>query len=206
MPFVKRRATRQNMIDHSEDISERHRMKTKGQAFTDHFLAQARHSLAVQHLPRITRCLKTLPEKQIWWRPHRTSNSVGNLVLHLVGNVRQWIISGLGRKPDRRERDKEFSELGPISKKLLIQSLERTVADTIRVLSQLSSRDLAREYHIQGFQVTGFTAITHVTEHFAYHTGQIIYATKLQRGVDLGFTHLPGDKAKTQRAHKISQV
>ena len=68
-------------------------------------LAQAQHSLRDHHLPRITRCLALLPEREIWWRPHRTSNSVGNLVLHLCGNVRQWIISGEGGAPDRRQRD-----------------------------------------------------------------------------------------------------
>lgn len=169
------------------------------------FLAEARHSLCEQHLPRITRCLKMLPEDHIWWRPHSTSNSVGNLVLHLAGNVRQWIVSGLGGEPDRRERDKEFSEAGPLPRRFLIRHLETTVAAADSVLSKLSSPDLPREFGIQGFRVTGLAAVAHVAEHFAYHTGQIIYATKLLQGTDLGFTRLPGDKAAARRRRKLSQ-
>ena len=88
--------------------------------FTKQFLAQARHSLEKHHLPRVTRCLQMLPDDDIWWRPHPTSNSVGNLVLHLSGNVRQWIISGLGGEPDVRERDKEFEEDGPFPRRALL--------------------------------------------------------------------------------------
>lgn len=169
------------------------------------FREQARHSLRRQHLPRIIRCLETLTQDQIWWRPHPTSNSIGNLVLHLAGNVRQWIISGLGNQPDHRNRDREFDELGPLSRRALIQHLETTVAEACRVLAGVSTRNLGRELHIQGFRVTGLSAISHVTEHFAYHTGQIIYATKLLAGVDMGFTRLPGEKRKLPRGKKLSQ-
>jgi uncharacterized damage-inducible protein DinB len=180
-------------------------MNSQGRALAQQFLAQARHSLQAQHLPRIIRCLKMLSEKQIWWRAHPTSNSAGNLVLHLAGNVRQLIISGLGKRPDQRERDKEFAELGPIPCRALIQQLEETVAEACRVLGKLSSGDLARPYRIQGFRTAGMDAIAHVTEHFAYHTGQIIYLTKLQLGVDTGFTRLPGEKLERQRTRKLSQ-
>ena len=181
-------------------------MKLQKQTSREPLLAHARHSLRVQHLPRITGCLKRLSEEQIWWRPHPTSNSVGNLVLHLAGNVRQWIIAGLGGEPDRRERDKEFAELGPIPRRSLIRHLEGTVAQACRVISKLSPEDLRRPRNIQGFHLNGFTAVIHVTEHFAYHTGQIIYATKLLRGVDLKFTRLPGEKKKAPRKRKLSQV
>lgn len=187
-------------------MTKRSRKSTARHDLARQFLAQARHSLGKQHLPRIVRCLKALSEDQVWWRPHATSNSVGNLVLHLAGNVRQWIVSGLGGEQDRRERDKEFSELGPLPRRTLIRRLESTVSAADRVLAKLSSTDLAREYSIQGFQVTGLSAVAHVTEHFAHHTGQIIYATKLQLGVDLGFTHLPGERAKSWRVStKLSQ-
>ncbi|HEV2348502.1 MAG TPA: DUF1572 family protein [Terriglobia bacterium] len=169
------------------------------------FLEQARHSLRRQHLPRILGCLETLTQAQIWWRPHRTSNSIGNLVLHLAGNVRQWIISGLGNRPDQRDRDREFEEPGPVPRHALIQHLETTVEEACRVLTGISSRDFEREFHLQGFRVTGLNAITHVTEHFAYHTGQIIYATKLLIGADLGFTRLPGEKRKFPTTRKLSQ-
>src|SRR6266542_5100625 len=86
-------------------------------------LKQARHSIAEHHLPRITRCLRLLSDAEVWWRPNRASNSVGNLVLHLSGNVRQWIISGMGGAPDIRDRDREFAETGPLSRRDLIHRL-----------------------------------------------------------------------------------
>ncbi|MHB8654910.1 MAG: DinB family protein [Terriglobia bacterium] len=184
---------------------KRRRINSRGQAFTELFLAQARHSLRAQHLSQIIRCLKMLSEEQIWWRAHSTSNSAGNLILHLAGNVRQWIISGLGDQPDQRERDKEFAELGPIPRRLLIRQLEETVAEACKVLGNLSTDDLAQQYLIQGFRVRGMKAVAHVTEHFAYHTGQIIYLTKLQLGVDTGFTRLPDEKAKPVRSRKLAQ-
>ena len=117
--------------------------------------------------------------------------------------MRQWIISGLGGAPDVRERDKEFRELGPIPRRVLVAGLEKTVAEAGRVLGRLTARDLARERVIQGFRVTGFKAIFHVAEHFAYHAGQIILVTKLRRGEDMGFTRLPGEKRKPARLPPI---
>ncbi len=171
-------------------------MKKVSSDFAEAFLAQARHSLLHHHLPRITRCLNLLSSEQIGWRPHPTSNSVGNLVLHLSGNVRQWIISGLGAAPDRRQRDREFAARGPMPRAALLKRLRRTVAEACRVLRRLQPADLARPHSIQGFRVSGFEAVHHVVEHLAYHTGQIIFATKLLRGEDLGFTRLPGKKKR----------
>jgi uncharacterized damage-inducible protein DinB len=171
-------------------------LKTKRRDLADDLLLDARRTLEKRYLPRITRCLGMLSDEEIWWKPHPTSNSVGNLVLHLSGNIRQWIISGLGGKPDIRERDKEFTELGPLPRRALITRLRHTVTEASRVLARLSARDLARGYSIQKFRVTGLEAVFHVTEHFAYHAGQIILATKLKRGEDLGFTRLPGEKRK----------
>lgn len=147
--------------------------------FTRQFLNQSRHSLERQHLPRIVSCLHLLSDEQIWWRPHPTSNSVGNLALHLAGNVRQWIISGLGGAPDRRDRPREFAEQGPISRRDLIALLKKTIREAVRTIAGESPRDLSRSRKIQGFRVTGLEAIAHVVEHFAYHTGQIIFVTKL---------------------------
>jgi len=171
-------------------------MKTNDPSFTYQILAQARHSLQAHHLPRIRRCLTALSERELWWRGNEASNSVGNLVLHLEGNVRQWIIAGLGGAPDRRERDREFAERGPIPRRALLARLRRTVAEACRVVSKLSPRDLARVYVIQGFRVTGLQAVAHVTEHFTYHSGQIIFATKLLRAKDLRFTRLPGERPR----------
>lgn len=147
-----------------------------------------------KYTPRIVRCLQLLSEKEIWWRPNDASNAAGNIVLHLCGNVRQWIISGLGGAPDRRERDKEFSERGPVPRQVLISQLRSTVKQACWTIDSLPSKTLSQEFEIQGFRVSGLVAIAHVYEHFAYHTGQIIYLTKLKRGKDLRFTRLPSSK------------
>jgi uncharacterized damage-inducible protein DinB len=158
------------------------------------FLASAQDTLAKQSLPRIVKCLQRLSEEEIWWRPNPASNSAGNLVLHLCGNVRQWIIAGLGGAQDRRERDREFAERGPIPREALVAQLRGTVREACRVLAQLSNESLTRKYKIQGYRVAGLDAVFRVTEHFGYHTGQIIYITKLQRAQDLKFTHLPATR------------
>ena len=171
-------------------------MKPRNSSTAKLFLAGSQHSLAMQHLPRIIKCLQMLPEKETWWRPNAASNSVGNLVLHLSGNIRQWIISGLGGAPDTRKRDLEFAERGPIPRGKLSARIHKTVREACVVLNRLSEESLSRTYRIQGFRISGIHAISHVVEHFAYHTGQIIFVTKLKLGKDLRFTRLPSEKRK----------
>ncbi len=164
--------------------------------FTKGFIRQADHTIREVYLARMVRCIEELSPEQIWWRPNPASNSAGNLVLHLTGNIRQWIIAGLGGAPDVRERDKEFAELGPLPRRILVSRLRKTVEDACRVLRKLSAEDLARDYTIQGFRVTGLAATFHVAEHFSHHAGQIILITKMLTGSDLKFTRLPGDKKR----------
>jgi uncharacterized damage-inducible protein DinB len=173
-------------------------MKNRDRSLTGKFLARARHSLEAHHLPRVEICLKMLSPEELWWRPHPEANSVGNLALHLEGNVRQWIVAGLGGCPDTRQRQREFDERGPLPRGVLLGRLRRSVAEACRVLDQLTRADLARVHVIQKFKVTGLEAISHVTEHFAAHTGQIIYATKLIKRRDLHFTRLPGEKVASR--------
>ena len=171
-------------------------MKPRKSEFTRSFLSESQHSLAAYHMPRLIRCLKMLPEREIWWRPNAASNSAGNLVLHLSGNVRQWIVSGLGDAQDRRDRDREFTERGPIPRRVLITLLRKTMDEACNVLDRLSENSLMRNHNIQGFRVSGMYAVSHVVEHFAYHTGQIIFVTKWKLGKDLRFTRLPSEKRK----------
>jgi uncharacterized damage-inducible protein DinB len=174
-------------------------VKPKTTRLASLFLANSQHSMAKQNLPRIVECLRQLSEEEIWWRPNSASNSAGNLVLHLCGNVRQWIISGLGGAEDRRERDREFAERGPIPRQALVTQLRRTVRDACRAIARLSDDSLSRKYAIQGYHVTGLDAAFRVAEHFGYHTGQIIYVTKLKRALDLRFTRLPVLKHKIKK-------
>jgi uncharacterized damage-inducible protein DinB len=159
----------------------------------DPTIAHAEHLLKDVYLPRILYCLDQLQREQIWWRPNESSNSVGNLVLHLTGNVRQWITSGLGRSPDSRQRDKEFSERRHLQRRPLAAGLQSTVQDACRVLRSLNANDLHRLYTIQKFQVTGLEAVFHVAEHFSHHAGQIILIAKMLTGRDLKFTQLPAE-------------
>ncbi len=180
-------------------------LKMKATRTASLFLTNAQDLLANQNLPLIVKCLQQLSKEEIWWRPNSASNSAGNLVLHLCGNVRQWIIAGLGGAEFQRKRDLEFSEQGPIPRKALLAQLRGTVREACRVLAKLSDDSLSRKFKIQGYHVTGLKAAFHVVEHFGYHTGQIIYITKLKRSQDLKFTHLPTIKheKKKKTANKL---
>jgi uncharacterized damage-inducible protein DinB len=167
------------------------------------FLAQAGRLLLRVYLPRIEACMRELSPEQIWWRPNPVSNSVGNLALHLEGNVRQWIVSGLGGTPDRRRRSQEFAELGPVPRRTLLARLRKAVREADRVMRRLNGVALARTYSIQGFRVTGLHAVFHVAEHFSHHAGQIILLTKMLGGKDLKFTRLPEERTKKENAGSI---
>jgi uncharacterized damage-inducible protein DinB len=154
------------------------------------FLLQARSHLNDDFMPKIARCLKELSEEDIWWRAHETNNSVGNLLLHLAGNVRQWIVSGIGGKPDNRQRSLEFSERNAIPTKIIWSTLQDAVGEASQILESFPVGQLLETRKIQGFDTTALQAIFHVVEHFALHTGQIIYITKLREGRDLKFYNL----------------
>jgi uncharacterized damage-inducible protein DinB len=138
-------------------------------------------------LPRILKCLDELDESQVWWRPNENSNSIGNLVLHLCGNVRQWIYSGLGRNQDVRHRQTEFDERGNVSKTVLKQQLTSTMEMVRPVIQNIPTEELLHIRSVQTFEETGLTILVHVTEHFSYHTGQIAYITKMLGDRQLGF-------------------
>jgi len=151
------------------------------------FLAEARFHLMQQYLPWLRACLEKLSEEEVWWRPNAQSNSAGNLILHLCGNIRQWIIHGVGGALDERQRAAEFAERGPIPKAELLAQLEATLAEVEQVLQRVTAEELAQPRQIQGLDQTVLSAIFHVVEHFSYHTGQIIYLTKMRTGEDLKF-------------------
>jgi uncharacterized damage-inducible protein DinB len=150
-------------------------------------VALCRRRLVKEYLPRIERCLEILSQEDIWWRAHETDNSVGNLMLHLSGNVRQWIISGIGEEPDRRKRQEEFDERHPLAKEDLLKRIADTVHEADRVLEDFDTGRLMEVRKFQKWEVTCLEAITHITEHFAQHLGQIVYITKMKKGVDLKF-------------------
>ncbi len=146
---------------------------------------------------RILDCLGRLNAEQVWARGSDNENSVGNLVLHLCGNVRQWIISGVGEQPDIRDRDSEFAARGGIEPAELASRLTTTVDDAAIVIRKLPAARLGERKVIQKlYEPTLMQAIYHVVEHFAQHTGQIVFATKLLTSADLGyFKHLSAKAA-----------
>lgn len=150
------------------------------------FKSQSLHYLHL-NTPRIAQCLDLLSEQEVWQRPNASSNSVGNLVLHLCGNIRQYIISGLGRQPDSRERDAEFAANEGFTKQELLQKLTDTVAEAARAIELADDDSLLTERKVQGYTLTGIGIIIHVVEHYSYHTGQIAFWTKLLKDEDLGF-------------------
>jgi uncharacterized damage-inducible protein DinB len=147
---------------------------------------------------RIDTCLGKLDEDQIWARGGGNENAIGNLVLHLCGNLRQWIVSGVGGSADVRQRDAEFAARGGVAPGELAGRLHATVAEAVQVLGSLPPERLSRRIVIQGYEVSELEAIYHVVEHFSMHTGQVLFATKMLTGEDLGFyRHLQGSSPQT---------
>ena len=136
---------------------------------------------------RIGTCLGKLTPDQIWMRGAENQNAVGNLVLHLNGNVRQWILSGVGGAPDARIREAEFEARGGMDPEALRRLLREAVDSAVAIIKTLPHARLAERTTIQGYDVTVLKAIMHVTEHFSGHTAQIIFVTKMLTGEDLGF-------------------
>ncbi len=146
---------------------------------------------------RIETCVAKLTPEQMWTRGAANENAVGNLVLHLAGNVRQWILCGVGGAEDHRDRDSEFDAR---SGENALERLRSTVDEAVRLLAVLPHSKLRERRTIQKhYEVTVLEAIYHVVEHFSMHTGQIIFATKLLTGEDLGFYgYLKSAKARKE--------
>ncbi len=189
------------------------------------FVRSSSGRLKLEYLPRIQSALEILDNEDLWWKPKEFANSVGNLLLHLEGNVRQWIIGGIAGKQVLRDRALEFSagsarEAGLVGQKsdepddetvdleettvdasqlptthflpekaVLFRKLAETVEVATQIIERCEASELEAALTIQGFKTTGLDAIYHVVEHFAWHTGQIVYVTKERsaRGKSLRF-------------------
>ncbi len=135
----------------------------------------------------VKKCLDQLSNDDVWKKPNESSNSIGNLILHLCGNITQYAISSLGGTEDTRQRDKEFQVTEGFSKEQLFDKLTNTLDQAKRIMKQTSVDELLRKRLVQGFNMSGIGIIIHVTEHYSYHTGQIALLTKLWKNKDLGF-------------------
>ncbi|MBW3539900.1 MAG: DUF1572 domain-containing protein [Planctomycetes bacterium] len=157
-----------------------------GRAFFD----EAGEQLA-KSADKIRHCVRQLSEQQVWWRPTEPQNSVANLILHLCGNVRQWIVSGVGGASDVRNRPQEFAERGPIPKQELLARLDDVLEQAEAVLRAAATPTLLERRRIQGFESTGLAAIFHCVSHFQGHTQEIICLTRMRLGDAYQFDWVP---------------
>ena len=150
-------------------------------------IEETRFRLLEESIPRLRKCLSKLSQEEIWYRPNAHTISIGNLVLHLNGNVRQWLISGLGGAPDLRQRQQEFDEPGPLPTSELQEKLNKLENDIEAILEGLSASDLITERTIQGYKSSGVSILVHVVEHFSYHVGQVTILVKSRKDLDMGY-------------------
>jgi len=130
----------------------------------------------------IRECLASLDDDQIWWRPNASSMSVGNMVLHLTGNLNHYLGRGVVASGYRRERPKEFSEKGPIPREELLRRLEESLGWARRAFERITPESLMDKAEL-GEETTEIARLViGVTTHFNGHVGQIIYVTKMIKG------------------------
>ena len=161
------------------------------------FLEFSRRKLLEHYWARLRACVEPLSEEQVWWRPNQASNSIGNLILHLNGNVRQWLVDSFNGTADERDRPAEFAATSGLTAALLLEKLGATMTEAAAMLARLTEDELVAPYQIQGYHVTGLEAVYQVVEHFGLHYGQIAYIAKSMSGRDLGFYR---ELTKTGRA------
>jgi len=154
---------------------------------THEFIEASRVFIREDYMPKLVRCVEQMSEEDLWWRPNEISNSAGNLILHLCGNMRQWIVSSIGGAEFNRDRDREFSARGPVAKTELIANLKLVTSAVDQTLAGLKDERMLQRLKIQKYDVSTLQAIYHVVEHFGYHLGQILYIFKLRTGTDPQF-------------------
>jgi uncharacterized damage-inducible protein DinB len=158
-----------------------------GAEFGRALVVEAKRRLLGESVPRLRKCLGLLSEEEIWRRPNAETSSVGNLVLHLQGNVRQYILSGLGGAPDQRRRSSEFAETGPLPAAELLSRLDGLMAEVEATLDRVDPASLLAKRRVQGVEESGLSILVHVVEHFSYHVGQISYVVKSRQAIDLKY-------------------
>ena len=139
------------------------------------------------NLERTKSCFQIADQKLVWKSPNESSNSIGHLILHLNGNITQYILSCLGGNADKRERQAEFDTNEHLDKEVLLKSHLNVINSAIQIIKSLTAVQLEKKYQVQGFEMTGVDIIVHVVEHYSYHTGQMAFWLKLNLDTDLGF-------------------
>jgi hypothetical protein len=158
----------------------------------DACVGEARKTLAGAH-QRIVHAVTQLDESDIWWRPHDSMNAVGNIILHLCGNLGQWVIAGVGGRDYVRDRPAEFAQRGGIAKDQLLARLRDAVSEADDVISKVDPGTLLSPRRIQSFDVAVVAAIFHAVSHFEGHAQEVIYIARLRRGEAYRFLWTPSD-------------
>lgn len=155
--------------------------------FHEIFIAEVREKLFEEFWPRLFQCLDECDKELLWHQPNTNTNSIGNLVLHLEGNVRQWLLHGVDGQPDNRNRPWEFEHGKQLPVDELKNRMNQLRCEIEALLDRIVPWHLTEKRTIQGFYTTVMGALVHVTEHFSYHLGQITLLVKLNKNIDLGY-------------------
>ena len=153
-------------------------------------LHESRDTLRKAHA-KITHCINQLDDEQLNWRPFEQQNSIANVVLHLCGNLRQWIVSGVGGAADSRQRASEFSDRKRYAKQDLLDRLAATVREADATMARFDPDKLLEPRVVQAFNVTVLAAIFDTISHFVGHSHEIVYITRLQLREKYKFQFVP---------------
>ncbi|HEY5023134.1 MAG TPA: DinB family protein [Gemmatimonadaceae bacterium] len=172
------------------------------------FLSRSRYWLVKEYPIKLRHCVNALPRSAVWARPNESSNSIGNLLVHLAGNVTEWILGGVGGQAVTRHRSAEFEQTDGADASTLLDNLEAVLREADSVLASLTNRDLERSIVIQGRETTVLGAVYHVVEHFAMHTGQIVLLTKTYAPGKINFYEDAGGVARPtwQRGSELDEA
>jgi len=155
---------------------------------------QQQRAIMQECLEKIGHCFSQLEEHDIWWRPYQEHNALGNIILHLCGNLGQWVIHGVTEQPDTRDRPAEFSHRGVIPKQQLLEWLGQTISKADAVIAGLDEQSLLEPRRIQGYEVLVQAAIQNSVSHLVGHTQEIIWVTRLRVGAGYQFRWKPSGK------------
>ena len=165
-------------------------MTTTPDTLAQAVISEARHRLT-EGFKKIQHCVDQLTQEQVWWRPHESMNSIANVLLHLCGNLEQWLINGIGELPDNRDRPAEFADRSETSKEELLRQLEETLQRVDETLASVSAESLLAPRRIQGFDLTVLGAIFDAVPHFSGHVQETIYVTRTLLGEQYRFAWAP---------------
>jgi hypothetical protein len=147
---------------------------------------ESMRSRITQFLPgQIRQSIQQLSDEELWWRPNQESNSVGNLILHLSGSIRNYLCRSIGGFDYTRDRAAEFTERGPIPREQLLAIFDQMVEQATATLESFETSRFFGGTEEPDYYPNLFDQICGVLTHLSLHTGQIIYVTKMLKAGSL---------------------